>query len=157
MTATSAWGCTPRLRPSEKRIEAARAARGRGPWANLSSDSSGGAASGNGVRANVEVVASGAKNSDFIVDTLFAHVDQSGDLVTIGNVTVQRGSNQIVGNASIRLRAAEKDFVKQPATIQIAITAPQTADFWNGNSQNRVSGALNASGIVQWNGAIADG
>src|SRR5205807_5527716 len=49
------------------------------------------------------------------------------------------------------------DFIKQPATIQIAISAPQTADFWNGNSQNRVSGALDASGTIQWNGAIADG
>src|SRR4030095_8530551 len=85
------------------------------------------------------------------------HLNQNGGLVTISNVKVARGSNQIVGNASVRLRAAEKDFTKQPATVQIAINAPQAADFWNGNSPNRVSGTLNASGIVQWNGAIADG
>src|SRR5439155_10998325 len=60
-------------------------------------------------------------------------------------------------NVSVRLRADERDFIKQPATAQIAINAPQTADFWYGNSPNRVSGTLKASGIVQWNGAIADG
>src|SRR5258708_38602530 len=69
----------------------------------------------------------------------------------------KRGSNQIVSNASVRLRADEKDFIKQPATIQVAIDAPETADFWNENSPNRVSGTLNASGILQWNGAVADG
>src|SRR5438105_1929254 len=110
-----------------------------------------------GLRANATAVVSAVSNNEFAADTISAQLDQSGNVVTINNLTVQRGSNQIVGNASIRLRAAEKDFLKQPATIQIAINAPQTADFWNGNSQNRVSGALNASGIVQWNGAIADG
>src|SRR5205823_2588347 len=84
-------------------------------------------------------------------------LDQNGSLITISNVKVQRGSNQIVSKASVRLRADEKDFIKQPATIQIAIDAPQTADFWNGNSPNRVTGTLNAAGIVQWNGATADG
>src|SRR5437588_1865488 len=110
-----------------------------------------------GLRVKATAVVSAVSNNEFAADTISAQLDQSGNVVTINNLTVQRGSNQIVGNASIRLRAAEKDFLKQPATIQIAITAPRTADFWNGNSQNRVSGALNASGIVQWNGAIADG
>ena len=110
-----------------------------------------------GLRANATAVASAVRNSEFAVDTVSGQLDQNGSLITISNVKVQRGSNQIVSNASVRLRADEKDFIKQPATIQIAIDAPETADFWNGNSLNRVSGTLNASGIVQWNGAVADG
>ena len=110
-----------------------------------------------GLRANATAVASAVRNSEFAVDTVSGQLDQNGSLITISNVKVQRGSNQIVGNASVRLRADEKDFIKQPATIQVAIDAPETADFWNGNSPNRVSGTLNASGIVQWNGAMADG
>ncbi len=110
-----------------------------------------------GLRANATAVASAVRNSEFAVDTVSGQLDQNGSLITISNVKVQRGSNQIVSNASVRLRADEKDFIKQPATIQVAIDAPETADFWNGNSPNRVSGTLNASGIVQWNGAVADG
>jgi hypothetical protein len=71
--------------------------------------------------------------------------------------TIQRGPNQIAGSGSVRLLADEKDFTKQPATIQFAINAPQTGDFWNGNSPNRVTGVFNASGSVRWNGAIAAG
>src|SRR5205085_1097294 len=110
-----------------------------------------------GLRANAKAVASAVRNSEFAADTISGQLDQNGSLITISNVKVQRGSNQIVSNASVRLRAAEKDFIKQPATIQIAIDAPETADFWNGNSPNRVSGTLNASGVVQWNGAVVDG
>jgi hypothetical protein len=110
-----------------------------------------------GLHANATAVASAVRNSEFAVDTISGQLDQNGSLVTISNVKVQRGSNQIVSNASVRLRAEEKNFIKQPATIQVAIDAPETADFWNGNSPNRVSGTLNASGIVQWNGATADG
>src|SRR6266480_4496045 len=110
-----------------------------------------------GLRANATAVVSAVRNSEFAADTISGQLDQSGSLITISNVAIQRGSNQIVGNASVRLRADEKDFIKQPATAQITINAPQTADFWNGNSPNRVSGTLNASRIVQWNGAVADG
>src|SRR5437868_6386975 len=110
-----------------------------------------------GLRANATAVASAVRNSEFAVDTISGQLDQNASLITISNVKLQRGSNQIVSNASVRLRADEKDFIKQPATIQVAIDAPETADFWNGNSPNRVSGTLNASGIVQWNGAVADG
>ncbi|PYL87156.1 MAG: hypothetical protein DMF16_10730, partial [Verrucomicrobia bacterium] len=110
-----------------------------------------------GLRANATAVASAVRNSEFAVDTISGQLDQNGSLITISNVKLQRGSNQIVSNASVRLRADEKDFIKQPATIQVAIDSPETADFWNGNSPNRVSGTLNASGIVQWNGAVADG
>src|SRR5437870_10081397 len=110
-----------------------------------------------GLRAKAAVVVSAVRNSEFAADTISGQLDQSGSLITISSVTVQRGSNQIVGNATVRLRADEKDYIKQPATVRIAVNAPQTADFWNGNSPNRVSGALNASGIVQWDGATADG
>jgi hypothetical protein len=110
-----------------------------------------------GLRAHATALVSAVRNSEFAVDTISGQLDQNGSLITISNVKVQRGSNQIVSNASVRLRAGEKDFIKQSATIQIAIDAPQTADYWNGNSPNRVSGTLNASAIVQWNGAMADG
>ena len=90
-----------------------------------------------GLRANATAVASAVRNSEFAVDTVSGQFDQNGSLITISNVKVQRGSNRIVSNASVRLRADEKDFIKQPATIQVAIDAPETADFWNGNSPNR--------------------
>src|SRR5207244_2691544 len=108
-------------------------------------------------RANATAMAAAVRNSEFAVDAVSGQLDQNGSLITISNVKVRRGSNQIVSNASVRLRADEKDFIKQSATIQVAIDAPETADFWNGNSPNRVSGTLNASGILQWNGAVADG
>jgi TamB, inner membrane protein subunit of TAM complex/AsmA-like C-terminal region len=110
-----------------------------------------------GMRADVNVVLSAARNNEFAVDTVSAHLEQNGDLVKINNLTIQRGPNQIAGSGSVRLLADEKDFTKQPATIQFVINAPQTGDFWNGNSPNRVTGVFNASGSVRWNGAIADG
>ncbi|PYK76361.1 MAG: hypothetical protein DME42_00285 [Verrucomicrobia bacterium] len=110
-----------------------------------------------GMRADINVVLSAARNSEFAVDTVSAHLEENGDLVNINNLTVQRGPNQIAGSGSVRLLADEKDFTKQPATIQFAITAPQTEYFWNENSPNRVTGVFNASGSARWNGAIADG
>ncbi|HET7227849.1 MAG TPA: hypothetical protein VFJ55_04345, partial [Chthoniobacterales bacterium] len=110
-----------------------------------------------GLRVDGTAVISTVRNNEFVADTVSARFDQSDGLVTLSNVTIQRGLNQIVGNGSMRLRADEKDFFKQPATIQVLINAPETADFWSENSPNRVSGTLNASGVVQWNGAIADG
>ncbi len=82
-----------------------------------------------GLRANATAVASAVRNSEFAVDTISGQLDQNGSLITISNVKVQRGSNQIVSNASVRLRADEKDFIKQPATIQVAIDAPRNGRF----------------------------
>ncbi|PYL46691.1 MAG: hypothetical protein DMF40_11370 [Verrucomicrobia bacterium] len=110
-----------------------------------------------GTRADVNVVLSAARNNEFAVDTVSAHLEQNDDLVNISNLTIQRGPNQIAGSGSVRLLADEKDFTKQPATIQFAINAPQTGDFWNGDSPNHVTGVFNASGSVRWNGAVADG
>jgi autotransporter translocation and assembly factor TamB len=110
-----------------------------------------------GMRADMSVVLSAARRNEFAVDTVSAHLEQNGDLVNINNLTVQRGPNQIAGSGSVRLLADEKDFTKQPATIQFSINAPQTGDFWNGNSPNRVTGVFNASGSGRWNGAMADG
>src|SRR5207245_1806673 len=110
-----------------------------------------------GLRASATAVASAISNNEVAADTISLQLDQKDGLVTISNIMVQRGPNQIGSNVSVRLRADEKDFIKQPATVQIAISAPETADFWSGNSPNRVSGAFNGSAIVQWNGATADG
>ncbi|HKR54592.1 MAG TPA: translocation/assembly module TamB domain-containing protein, partial [Chthoniobacterales bacterium] len=109
------------------------------------------------MRADTNLVISAARNHEFTVDNISVHLEQNGDLVNINNLTVQRGSNQIVGSGSVRLLANEKDFTKQPATFQFAINAPQTGDFWNGNSPNRITGVFNASGGARWNGAIANG
>jgi TamB, inner membrane protein subunit of TAM complex len=110
-----------------------------------------------GIRADVNIVLSAARNNEFIVDSVSAHLEENGDLININNLTIQRGPNQITGSGSVRLLAHEKDFTKQPATVQFAIDAPQTGDFWNENSPNRVTGVFNGSGNVQWNGAVADG
>src|SRR5437016_2574062 len=67
-----------------------------------------------GLRANAKAVVSAVSNNEFAADTISAQLDQSGNVVTINNLTVQRGSNQIVGSAYVRLRADEKDFIKQP-------------------------------------------
>ena len=109
------------------------------------------------MRADMTVLLSAVRNNEFAVDTISAQLQENGDLVNINNFTIQRGLNQIAGSGSLRLLADEKDFTKQPATIQFAIDAPRTGDFWNGDSPNRVSGVFNASGTARWNGAIADG
>src|SRR5438034_452717 len=62
-----------------------------------------------GLRANATAVVSAVRNSEFAADTISGRLDQSGSLITISNVAVQRGSNQIVGNVSVRLRADEND------------------------------------------------
>ena len=85
-----------------------------------------------GMRADMNVVLSAARNNEFAVDTVSAHLEENGDLVNISNLSIQRGPNQITGSGSVRLLAGEKDFTKQPVTIQFAINAPQTGDFWNG-------------------------
>src|SRR5207248_3273229 len=48
-----------------------------------------------GMRADINVVLSAARNSEFAVDTVSAHLEENGDLVNINNLTVQRGPNQI--------------------------------------------------------------
>lgn len=110
-----------------------------------------------GIRADVNVVLSGARNNEFVIDTVSAHLEENGDFININNLTIRRGPNQITSSGSVRLLADEKDFTKQPATVQFAINAPQTGDFWNENLPNRVTGVFNASGSVRWNGAVADG
>lgn len=110
-----------------------------------------------GMRANVNVAVSAARTHEFIVDSISAHLKENSDVVSVDNFSVQRRSNQIAGSGSIRLLAEEKDFTKQPATIQFTVTAPQAGDFWEGNSPNRVTGVFDASANVRWNGVNADG
>ena len=110
-----------------------------------------------GMRADMTVVLSAATEQRVRSRYCFRSRRGKRRPVSISNLTIQRGPNQIAGSGSVRLLADEKDSTKQPATIQFAINAPQTGDFWNGNSPNRVTGVFNASGSVRWNGAIADG
>ncbi len=109
------------------------------------------------LHSNATLIAEELENGDLAADIVSVQLEQRGNRIWLSNATAQRGQNQIAANGTLMLPANPGDFRNQPAQIEFSITAPQLAEFWSQPSPDRITGSFTGSGILQWDGMMANG
>ncbi len=92
-----------------------------------------------------------------VVDRVEAEVRSNGAMVSLEPVSVQRKANSLVVRGTYQLPPPNGKPLDQPADLELALRAPELADFWRDDAPGKVSGELQADGSVQIRKGIASG
>lgn len=98
-----------------------------------------------------------ARLGDFGFDSGELTVHSANDLVTLERSFVRQKENQFVVSGQYRLPPNLKNIEKQPATIDLSLSAPQLADYWVRDAADKLFGPLQMSGQVEWRDGKANG
>lgn len=94
---------------------------------------------------------------EYAFDSIKAVVKSSDDLVTLERVDLARAANVASLHGTYRLPADFSRARLQPAEVQLALHAPQLADFWSADAPNKVTGPLTIEGQVDMKDGFANG
>lgn len=109
-----------------------------------------------GLRSRLNVTVSGLQLGDYIIDSVTGVVTSVDDLVQIDRLELRRKQNNLTVAGQYRLPA---DFAETSRTgqVQFSVAAPELGDFWNSDSPDKWSGALQGEGQVFWTDGIGNG
>ncbi len=107
--------------------------------------------------SSIEAVLNDARYDEYVVDRVRAEIKSNGAMVSLEPVSLQRKENSLVVRGNYQLPAPNGKALEQPADLQVALRAPQLADFWQDDAPSRVQGELQADGGVQIRKGIASG
>ncbi|HEY0369879.1 MAG TPA: translocation/assembly module TamB domain-containing protein [Chthoniobacterales bacterium] len=108
-------------------------------------------------QSSITIDAKNVRSSDYAIDSLHGVITTADDLVNIEQLVASRGTNNVTLHGTYRLPV---DFGKaqlQPADVQLAVNAPELAQFWWNDSPNKLSGPLEMDGSISANNGFADG
>lgn len=94
---------------------------------------------------------------DYVFDSVDMIVHNSDDQVMVERALLRRKGNEFTATGRYQLPANPRDLTAQPATLDLALSAPQLADYWVGESADRVSGPLQMNGQIEWRNGVANG
>jgi hypothetical protein len=87
-------------------------------------------------------------SGEYLMDSVYADVKSDGAAVKIERVVAVRKQNSIAAVGEYRL---PNDFAQarmQPARFEVSLGAPDLADYWTADSQNKITGPIEATGEV---------
>ena len=109
------------------------------------------------LRTAMEFNLTGVGYRDYIVDSVKGSLNSSDDILGFDRLNLRRKQNELNARGRYKLPAEVGRFSSQPAEVDVALNAPEAADFWVSDSPNKVSGPLQLGGQVQWKHEMANG
>ncbi len=100
---------------------------------------------------------SDVRYDQYVVDSVQAEIRSNGAMVSLEPVSVQREANSFVVRGTYQLPPPNGKALDQPADLQLALRAPELADFWQEGAPGKVTGELQADGSVQIRKGVASG
>lgn len=94
---------------------------------------------------------------DYAADSIEGSLHGKNDVVTFDRLIVKRKQNEFTMGGDYRLPKDLARLADQPGKIDISLTAPQLADYWNTNSPGKISGPLQVRGQIEWKNGSASG
>ena len=91
------------------------------------------------------------------IDSMEASFASKGDQLTLDPVTVASGQDRFSVHGQYQLPADFSQINEQPASLNISASAPNLGALWVSGAADQVTGALEMSGQLRWNGKTADG
>ena len=109
------------------------------------------------LRTAMEFNLTGIRYRDYIVDSVEGSLNSSDDVLGLDRLNLRRKQNELNVRGRYLLPAEVGKFSSQPAAVDVALNAPDAADFWVADSPNRFSGPLQLGAQIQWKQETANG
>jgi hypothetical protein len=101
------------------------------------------------LRTAMEFTLTGIRYRDYIVDAVNGSMNGSDNILGLDGVTLRRDQNELSVRGRYQFPENFGDVSSQPVQLDIALNAPDTADFWVANSPNKISGPLQMTGHIE--------
>src|SRR5947208_2688877 len=109
------------------------------------------------LRTAMEFNLTGIRYRDYIIDSSGGSLNSSDDVLGLDRLNLRRRQNELNAHGRYLLPAEVSKFSSQPATVDVALNAPEAGDFWIADSPNRVSGPSQLQAQIQWKQETASG
>ncbi len=107
--------------------------------------------------ADGNFAASNVRFRNYAADSVEGSLHAKNELVTFDRLIVKRKQNELTLSGDYRLPKDLAKLSNQPAKIDVALNAPQLADYWIKDSPDKISGPLQTRGQMEWKDGIASG
>lgn len=95
--------------------------------------------------------------SGFAIDAVAGEVRTNGQNVTIEQLIVNRGDNRLALRAKYLLPTDFALTTAQPGSAEVSLVAANIGDYWEGDSPDRVTGALQLWGQADFSQGLGNG
>ena len=109
------------------------------------------------LRTAMEFGVSNIHYRDYVVDSAEGSVNGSDDILGLDRLDLRRNQNELKVRGHYQLPEEVGKALSQPSELDVALSAPETGDFWVADSPNRLSGPLQMAAQIGWKQKIANG
>ena len=109
------------------------------------------------LRTAMEFGLSNIRYRDYVIDSAEGSLNGSDDILGLDRLNLRRNQNELTLRGRYQLPKGLSRASSQPATLDVALNAPEAGDFWASDSANRVSGPLQMAGQIEWKQETANG
>ncbi len=109
------------------------------------------------LRTAMEFGLSNIRYRDYVLDSVEGSLNGSDDILGVDRFNLRRNQNELTLRGRYQLPKQFSRASSQPATLDVALNAPEAGDFWVSDSPNRVSGPLQMAAQIEWKQETANG
>jgi TamB, inner membrane protein subunit of TAM complex len=109
------------------------------------------------LRSDAVVEASNVRFREYALDSVHGALQSTDDRLKIQQLLMKRRQNELAIHGEYRLPADVGKALHQPGAIELALNAPELADYWETDSPNKISGPLQGNGQVDWKEGAGNG
>jgi autotransporter translocation and assembly factor TamB len=109
------------------------------------------------LRTAMEFDLTGVRYREYVVDSAHGSVSSLDDVLGLDQVTLRRKQNELTLRGRYRLPKEVGKASSQPIQMDLALNAPQAADFWATDSPNKISGPLQMTAQIERKQEVANG
>jgi TamB, inner membrane protein subunit of TAM complex len=109
------------------------------------------------LRSAMEFDLAGIRYRDHIIDSIEGSLNASDDVLGLDRFILRRNQNELNVRGRYKLPEEVGKAPSQPAELDVALSAPEAADFWVTDSPNKLSGPLQMTAQIQWRQQTANG
>jgi hypothetical protein len=109
------------------------------------------------LRTAMEFGLSNIRYRDYVLDSVEGSLNGSDDILGLDRFNLRRNQNELTLRGRYQLPKQFSRASSQPATLDVALNAPEAGDFWVSDSPNRVSGPLQMAAQIEWKQETANG
>ena len=109
------------------------------------------------LRTAMEFDLAGIRYRDHIIDSVQGSLNGSDDILGLDRLSLRRNQNELNVRGRYKLPEEVGKAPSQPADLDVALNAPELADFWVADSPNKLSGPLQLTAQIEWRQQTANG
>src|SRR5437667_1410793 len=109
------------------------------------------------LRTAMEFGLSNIRYHDYVIDSAGGSLNGSDDILGLDRLNLRRNQNELTVRGRYQLPKQFSRASSQPATLDVALNAPEAGDFWVSDSPSKVSGPLQMAAQIEWKQETANG